>query len=93
MMRYYEVSMRDEAPSIGSGRRYVLALEGRKWAQLVTPTLHTGRVPLAKWHAFPKREIDLTATQRRRLRRVMREWRRYRPRTRLVKRAERAVAA
>ena len=46
-MRYFEVQFWDEAPSIGSGHRYVFAIE----------------------------------------------WRRYRLRTRIVKRAEQAVAA
>ena len=92
-MRYYEVQFQDEAPSIGSGHRHVLAAEGLKWVHLVSPTLNTGRVSLGQWRIIPKREIDLTAAQRCHLRRVMREWWRYRPRTRIVKRAEQAVAA
>ena len=92
-MRYYEVQFWDEAPSIGSGYRYVFAIAGPKWVHLVSPTLNKGRVSLNQWHIIPKREIDLSAAQRRHLRHVMRKWRRYRPRTRIVKRAEQAVAA
>ena len=90
-MHYYEVSFQDEAPSIGCGRRFVLATESRKWVRLVAPTLQTGRLTFAQWRALRRREIDLTPTVRRRLRRTMRKWRRYRPHTAIVKRAEKAV--
>ena len=92
-MPYYEVQFCDEAPSIGCGRRFVLAIEGRKWVRLVAPTLRTGRLTVAQWLALRPREIELTPTVRRGLRRTMRKWRRYRPRAAIVKRAEQAVAA
>ena len=92
-MRYYEVQFQDEAPSIGSGLRYALAIEGRKWVTLVTPTLATARLSVAQWRALRPREIELTPAVRRELRRTMSEWRRYRSRTRIVKRAEKTVAA
>ena len=91
-MRYYEIHLGDEALQIGSGRRYVLATEGRKWAWLVSPSLRASRLPLGKWRSLPKRELDLTPQTRRRLRSRMRKWSSCRPRTRLVKRAEKAVA-
>ena len=92
-MRYFEIQFWDEAPSIGSGHRYVFAIEGRKWVQLVAPTLQTGRLTVAQWLALRPREIELTPTVRRGLRRTMRKWRRYRLRTAIVKRAEKVVAA
>ena len=90
-VRYFQVQLEDQAPSIGSGVRWVLAVEGRRWVQMVTPTLQTGRVSTAEWPQLEPQEIALTADVRRSIKKTMREWRRYRPRTALVERAEQAV--
>jgi len=89
---YYSVHLSDEAPAIGSGRRRVLALEGQAWVHLASPTLKTARLPLARWRTLPKRSIELTPARKRRLRAMMRRWRRHRRRTVPVERVERAIA-
>lgn len=90
-MRYYEIHSWDEVPAIGSGRRYVLAHEGRVWVRLLTPTLRSARISRDKWRQISKHEIPLTPERCRALMRTMREWRPHRPRTALVKQTETAL--
>lgn len=46
----YTVHFQDEAPAIGSGFRFVLAREGRKWVHLLDPyTLRGARLRLHLW--------------------------------------------
>ncbi len=92
-VHYYQIHLVDELPRIGTGLRLVLAEEGRKYVHLVTPQLVTGRLRLKEWQRIPKREIELSLATRKRLRQIMRHWRKYRDRTRLIKRAEQAVTA
>ena len=90
-MRYFKIHLEDQAPAIGSGLRWVLALEGRRWVQIISPTLQTARISVSEWLRLNPEEIEMTAEVRRALRRTMHEWRRYRPRTAMVKRAEQSV--
>ena len=92
MIRYFRLHLGNEAPAIGSGVRNVLAYQGRKWVTLVTPTLTIARLPLSTWRILRPTEIPLTPDRRRRLRRTMRKWHRYRRVTTIIKRAEKALA-
>ena len=94
-MQFYQVQFGDDAPVIGSGLRYVFAVEGPVWTQLLTPRLESARVPRSKWEGLRKIEIELEGDQHRRryLRKIMRKNRQWRPRTAVVKRAEQAVAS
>lgn len=69
--RLFTVTLADQAPSIGSGIRFVFLKEGRKWVYLLNPfTMRTARLKWATWEGLKPLLINDDETRARVIRSV-----------------------
>lgn len=68
-VRFLSVHLKDEAPAIGSGLRFVFVKQGRKWVYLLSPyTMRACKMRRGTWEALGAAEVtDPEALTRARL--------------------------
>ncbi len=64
--RLFTAMLQDEAPSMGSGLRFIFVKEGRKWVYLLNPfTMRTARLKWAVWEKCKPLLVDDEQTRAR----------------------------